>query len=233
MLFKSLIPILAVLATPFFASAYPTGAGTCDVTQMAAGAHGASAQPNNGGADGYTITTSKTGNNYTLSVNGKNPIEGLLIYVFDAKGNRVGNFVNLNAQNWQLKTCGGTGGNTVTHTNSNTKNLPIKLSWGSGGPTTGKWVVKALVVQNLKNWNQLDDTTFDLATGNVAGTTTGNNTSSGTGSPSPSGTSGSSSSSGGGGYGSGAARPEALVGIMYTTYAFIALAVVFQNFLRV
>ncbi|CAG8440519.1 5088_t:CDS:2 [Ambispora leptoticha] len=220
MLFKNILPILATfLASPFLVTAFPNGAGTCDVNAMAAGAHGASAQPNNGGADGYTITTAMNGASYDITLNGPKPIKGLLIYVVNAKGDRIGDFKI--PTGLQQKQCNGTGVNTLTHKDSTLKTLPMKLSYSSGGVKTGQWKVMSLVVQDFKDWNKLDDTTFDLATGKVVSGTSGTSDAS------------SNSSSSGSGYGASGASHQA--DISFTVYAYstiVALVFLMQTMNR-
>ncbi|CAG8536054.1 351_t:CDS:1 [Ambispora gerdemannii] len=177
MLFKNLLPILATfLAAPYLVNAFPNGAGTCDADPAAISkGHGASLQPNSGGPNGFTISTAMNGATYDITLNGPKSIKGLLVYVVNAKGDRIGDFTV--PTGLQAKACGGTGTNTLTQKDATLKKLPMKLSYNAGAAKTGQWKVMSLVVQDKLNWNKLDDTTFDLATGKVVtnGTSTSPN----------------------------------------------------------
>jgi hypothetical protein len=153
--------LLLFILIPFYVSALPDGADTCNVEDMATKGHGQSglASP----AD-YTITTNmKSPGKFDLTINGPgNGIEGLLVYVVDKDNKRSGIFENL-PDSVKFKECG-VASTTVTHKNSNVKNFPITLSWSAQG-ATGSLTLKALVVKNYSNWARLDDVSFDPVSG--------------------------------------------------------------------
>ncbi|GET03824.1 putative defense protein 3 [Rhizophagus clarus] len=153
--------LLLFILTPFYVSALPNGADTCNVEDMATKGHGASSLTS---PAGYTLTTNmKSPGNFELTINGPDGgIEGLLIYAVDNNNKRSGIFQNLPG-NFKFKDCG-VASTTVTHTNSNVKNFPITLSWNSQG-ATGSLTIKSLVVKNFSNWARLNDVSLDTTTG--------------------------------------------------------------------
>jgi len=155
-----LVSLFALLLTaPFLASAFPTGAGTCDVTQMSAGDHGTSLQS---GAGGYKLTSTAQGSNFQISISGPKAVKGVLLYTQDGTGTRFGNFQL--PSGFQAKACTGSGTNTITHTSDALKNMPLNFMWNPAGKTA-KTTVRAIVVQDFKDWLMLQDMTFDLTTG--------------------------------------------------------------------
>lgn len=115
--------------------------------------------PQSTGVGGYSLSVSDgtTSGSYIITVNGQNPIEGLLLYTMDSNGDRSGDFTV--PSNFQSKSCGGTGTNSLTHTSQSSKSMPQKFTWkpSSKGATTAK----ALVVLSFNNWYQLKDLSFD------------------------------------------------------------------------
>jgi len=146
---------------PFYVSALPDGADTCNVEDMPIKGHGPSSLKSPGG---YTITTNmKSQGKFDLTINGPdNGVEGLLVYVLDKDNKRVGLFENL-PDYVKFKECG-VPSTTITHKNSNVKNFPITLSWNAQG-ATGSVTVKSLVVKNFSNWARLDDVSLDPVSG--------------------------------------------------------------------
>ncbi|CAG8739248.1 10305_t:CDS:1, partial [Acaulospora colombiana] len=143
---------------------FPNGAGTCDVSQMQSQGHGS---PSTSGVGGFSVSVKNatTAGSYVISINGPSSIEGVLIYTQDSKGNRIGNFVV--PSNLQSKSCGGSGTNSLTHTDQNSKSMPLKLTWSP--MSNGTITVKSLVVVNsYANWHQLNDVNFEaVSSGSV------------------------------------------------------------------
>lgn len=226
MLLKNLFTLAAFFAAPLLTSAFPTGAGTCDVNAMGGPHVTPGAKVVNGG---FKIATAKSGADYTITLNGAKQVKGLLVYVVNAKGDRVGSFNNL-SKLVQYKACGGGVNSTITHNSPDLKGPVLKYTWSSGTSNAAQWTVKAIVVQDVKTWYKLDDTTFDLVTGNVVmnnTTNTGNGTTTDSNSnPSNSTSDSTGSGGGGGGYGASSAsksNPALLIGILYAAFATIAM----------
>lgn len=153
--------LLLFILTPFYVSAKPDGADTCNVEDMATIGHGTSALTSP--ADYKLTMNMKSQGNFELTINGPgNGIEGLLIYAVDNNKKRSGIFQNL-PDTFKFKECG-VASTTVTHKNSNLKNFPITLSWNAQG-ATGSLTIKSLVVKDFSNWARLDDVNFDPVTG--------------------------------------------------------------------
>lgn len=182
--------LFLTITIPSIVLSFPTGAGTCDETQMSSQGHGS---PQSTGTGGFSLSVSDgtTSGTYIITVNGQNPIEGLLLYTMGPNGDRSGDFTV--PSNFQSKSCGGTGTNSLTHTSQSSKSMPQKFTWkpSSKGATTAK----ALVVLSFSNWYQLKDLSFD-SSGPVG---SGSNSSSST----PDSNTGSSNSDSSGGSSSG------------------------------
>uniref|UniRef100_A0A1D1ZIJ8 Surfactin synthase subunit 1 n=1 Tax=Anthurium amnicola TaxID=1678845 RepID=A0A1D1ZIJ8_9ARAE len=155
--------LLLFISIPFYVSAYPEGAGTCDVAQMSVIGH---MKSNLQGSGGYSMNAKmlNTGK-FQLTINGNGKFKGMLVYVLDSSNNRVGEFVNLPA-NIQIKTdCKGQA--TVTHKDATDKSFPFNLNYSTGttGTTGGNLTIKSLVVKDFSDWAKLDDITLDPVTG--------------------------------------------------------------------
>ncbi|CAG8521164.1 11124_t:CDS:2 [Cetraspora pellucida] len=154
---------------PFYVSAYPTGAGTCNVDRMATDGHG---KTNIQGFGGYSIATSKsTGQGITLKISGSTGVsaKGVLIYTVDSSGKDTGTIAI--PSGGAYKNCAGV--NSLTHTSSNSKNLPLSYTWTPSTGFSGNVTVRAIVVQDFSNWVKLQDTVFDSTSGSF---TASNNT---------------------------------------------------------
>ncbi|CAG8451324.1 7996_t:CDS:2 [Scutellospora calospora] len=174
-LFANIFFFLLVISIPFYVSAYPTGAGTCDVALMTTQGHGPS---QTSGFGGYSLSTTKSGQQFSLTIQGTSPIKGVLLYVQDSSGKKMGTFTF--PSNYQA--CSGSGSAALTHTSSNMKSMPLSFTWTppSGNPS-GNMTVRGIVVQSYQNWHPLPDMNFDLASGvsSVSNNTNLNNDGSG------------------------------------------------------
>jgi hypothetical protein len=161
----SSIFLLLLISTSFYVSALPDGADTCDVEQMAKIGHKTT---NIQGTGGYALTTAMSAPGaFKFTIDGPGgSFEGILAYVVDGSGKRLGEFTNLPATLRFKDDCGPS--TTVTHKNKNLKDFPFELNWNAPQGTNGKLTVKSLVVvKGYNNWAKLDDVTFDSATGNA------------------------------------------------------------------
>lgn len=158
---KLLLSLLLLTSIPFYVSAFPTGAGTCNVEEMANGDHGPSSLKE---PTGYRLSADMpTKGNFELTAVGPGDgFKGILVYVLNAKNERIGEFTNLPAT-MQLKSdCKGS---TVTHKTKDNKNFPFKLNWKAPQGTSGNLTIKSLIVKDFKNWARLEDIEFDPVTG--------------------------------------------------------------------
>ncbi|CAG8562589.1 5309_t:CDS:1 [Racocetra persica] len=147
-----------VITIPFYVSAYPTGAGTCNVDEMATKGHGPSKIQ---GFGGYSISTSKQGQSLNIKISGPSSstsVKGVLIYTIDSNGKDTGSFTIPTG----YKNCQGQ--NTLTHTNANSKSLPLTYTWTPSG-TSGNVTVRGIVVQDFSNWVKLQEINFDSSSG--------------------------------------------------------------------
>jgi len=161
--------LLLFISMPFYVSAFPTGAGTCNVEEMPTIGHGTT---NLISPAGYMMNvTLQSQGKFQLSINGPgNGIEGLLVYVVDSTNTRLGQFSNL-PDFIQIKPdC--TGQSTVTHKSSDNKKFPINLNWDAPQGTSGNLIIKSLVVKDFSDWARLDDVTFDPISGTSTSTST-------------------------------------------------------------
>lgn len=148
---------------PFYVSALPTGADTCNVEEMSKGFHGNS---NLQGSAGYKLNATKTTQgNFEFTISGPGDgFEGVLVYVVDANNKRLGQFVDIDSNNIQFKDCGAKSA-TITHKSKSIKNFPFKLNWNAQGASGSLTVKSLVVVKSVKDWAQLDDVKFDSASG--------------------------------------------------------------------
>ncbi|RIA84807.1 hypothetical protein C1645_783323 [Glomus cerebriforme] len=158
--------LLLFISIPFYVSAFPNGAGTCNVEDMSSGDHGNS---NLKGSAGYALTTTGTSGNFEFTLTGgqSKGIEGLLVYVVDANNKRLGQFTNL-PSSLQFKDDCNVPSATITHKNKDIKNFPINLNWNAPQGSSGNLTVKALVVRDFKDWAKLDDVQFDPISGTTS-----------------------------------------------------------------
>lgn len=161
-----LILLITISSTSFnfFVSSYPNGAGTCEASGITTG-HGLSAKS---GTGGYSITTSKSStssSSFTFTLSGTTKYKGLLIYTENGNS-RVGTFTV--PTNFQSKTCGGNGTNTLTHTSNTEKSFPLTLSWKPSGNEKNVTIKTVVVVSydgSYSEWYRLSDVAVDLSTG--------------------------------------------------------------------
>ncbi|CAI2162460.1 10793_t:CDS:1 [Funneliformis geosporum] len=156
-----LFSLLLLTSIPFFVSAFPTGAGTCNVEEMASGDHGPSSLKEQAG---YRLSANMpTKGSFEITAVGPGDgFKGILVYVLNAKNERIGEFTNL-PPNMQLKSdCKGS---TVTHKSKENKKFPFKLNWNAPQGTSGNLTIKSLIVKDFKNWARLDDIEIDPVTG--------------------------------------------------------------------
>ncbi|CAG8690862.1 1115_t:CDS:1, partial [Gigaspora margarita] len=130
---------------------------------MATQGHGKSSAQDFSTGGGYTITTTKSGQQISISITGKQSVEGVLIYTQDSQGNRIGTFAV--PSGYQSKQCSGNTVNTLTHTNQNLKSMPINFMWTPPSGSSGNVTVRGIVVQNFANWLKLKDVSFDPSSG--------------------------------------------------------------------
>ncbi|CAG8564825.1 9296_t:CDS:2, partial [Gigaspora rosea] len=130
---------------------------------MATQGHGQSSAQGFSTGGGYAITTTKSGQQISISITGGKSVEGVLIYTLDSKGSRIGTFTV--PSGYQTKSCTGSSGSTLTHTNQNLKNMPINFMWAPPSGSSGNVTVRAIVVQNFANWLKLQDVSFDPSSG--------------------------------------------------------------------
>lgn len=157
--------LLSLISMSFHVSAFSTGAGTCNIdSQDIEGGHGPSALKS---PAGFTVTTAmKSPGAFEFTVNGPGSgFEGILLYVIDGTGNRLGKFVSL-PSNIQIKQDCNPAGTTVTHTSKAMKKYPFTLSWNAPQGTNGNLTVKALVVKDSQpDFARLDPVQFDPVSG--------------------------------------------------------------------
>ncbi|RIA97178.1 hypothetical protein C1645_753063 [Glomus cerebriforme] len=159
-IFNFLIICLTIFT--YYADAWPQHAGTCDVKKVDqsphAGDNGANIVKGDGG---YKITTKKETDKYSITLNGPEPIHGLLIYVDNKDGTRFGEF-DLDNKLLQYKSCEGIGQhNTLTHTSKDPKTFPLELKWKPDNSSFGEAVVRSVVVVNFSHWFHLEEVKFN------------------------------------------------------------------------
>jgi len=154
--FNFLLVFLTI--STYHTNAWPKQAGTCDVEKVDKSPHAGTNGENIAQGDGgYKVSTKKETDDYLITLDGQEPIHGILIYVENKNGTRSGEFV-LDNKLLQYKSCGGVGQhNTITHTSKDPKNLPLELKWKPDNSDFGEAVVRAVVVIQFNRWYHLEN----------------------------------------------------------------------------
>ncbi|CAG8533048.1 5651_t:CDS:1 [Cetraspora pellucida] len=150
------ICIISLTCLTYFTSAWPGGAGVCDVNKMKDSPHGAAYSPQNAGE--FSINMTKlTSPKIKISVNGPKSVKGFLIYVQNDGGEHFGKFENTNPLfSFNVKGCDKQDQtNTLTHNSAVEKQLPLDFEW-SPETDNANGTVQVVVVVSFAEWYKLD-----------------------------------------------------------------------------